>query len=123
MAEIVVDASVLAALAFQEERAEAARALLDGAVLYAPTLVTYELVSVARDKILRNPASGQDIREQLMEALAMDFHLVEVSYPEVLELALARRLSTYDACYLYLASSRGIPLLTFDTRLEAASRA
>ncbi|MBI2171153.1 MAG: type II toxin-antitoxin system VapC family toxin [Chloroflexi bacterium] len=123
MAEIVVDASVLAALAFQEERAEAARALLDGAVLYAPTLVTYELVSVARDKILRNSASGQDIREQLMEALAMDFQWVEVSYGEVLELALARRLSTYDACYLYLASSRGIPLVTFDTRLEAASRA
>ena len=52
MAEIVVDASVLAALAFREDRAAEARTLLDGAELYAPSLLAYELVSIARQKIV-----------------------------------------------------------------------
>ena len=43
----VVDASVLAAMAFGEPLADEAARLLSGADVYAPDLLPYELTSVA----------------------------------------------------------------------------
>ena len=43
-------------------------------------------------------------------------HLVAV------ELSLDTGLTTYDATYLYLARAMGVPLVTFDERLEGAWR-
>lgn len=54
----VVDASVLAALAFGEPRADEAASLLSGADLYAPNLLPYEMASVAIKKIERYPAQA-----------------------------------------------------------------
>jgi predicted nucleic acid-binding protein len=48
----VADASVLAAIAFGEPRASEAIALLDDAALHEPTLLAYELTSVAHKKAL-----------------------------------------------------------------------
>ena len=46
----VVDASVLAAVAFGEPRTDEAAALLLGADLYAPDLLPYEMASIALKK-------------------------------------------------------------------------
>jgi len=121
MADITVDASVVAAMVFGEERAPEARSLLRGAELYSPTLLAYELASVARVKSLRSPEIRQSIREMLIAALGMEFHWVEVAHAEALELALATGLSTYDASYLYVAMTGGMKLVTFDQRLQAAA--
>ncbi len=116
----VVDASVIAAITFNEERRDQAERLIGDDDMYAPFLLRYELISIARRKIVEEPARRQDVTEGLGKAMALPVRLVEVSYPEVLELALAHRLSTYDACYLFVARDRGFPLLTFDQRLQAA---
>jgi predicted nucleic acid-binding protein len=42
-------------------------------------------------------------------------------FGEVVELARAQRLSTYDAAYLELALSRGLPLATLDELLKNAA--
>jgi len=47
-------------------------------------------------------------------ALALDIHWVEVDHVAVFGL------TTYDANYLYLARSLGLPLATFDERLREA---
>ena len=94
MAAIAVDASIVAAMVFGEDREDEARDLLRGGELFAPALLAYELTSVARTKMVRNPGSSQDIKEMLVEALEMDFRWAEVSHPEVLDLALATGLST-----------------------------
>ena len=41
--------------------------------------------------------------------------------PAVLQLALRKGITTYDASYLYLADILGLPLATFDERLRAAA--
>ena len=118
----VVDASVLGAVAFQEPRFAEAVALLQGAELYAPTLLAYELASIARKKALLHPASAQELVVNLEDALAMDIRWIEVNHLVVVELALTTGLTTYDASYLYLARTLSMGLVTFDEKLQAASQ-
>jgi len=115
----VVDASVLGAVVFQEPRLAAAVALLQGAELYAPILLAYELASIARKKALLHPPSAQDLLANLEDAQAMDIRWMEVNHLAVVRLALETGLTTYDASYLQLAQSLGLALVTFDERLQA----
>lgn len=105
----VVDASVIAAVAFQETRALEAEAILEGADLAAPSLLGFELANVARNKVLRDPHR-------------LEIQWEEVDHVAVLELALRTGLATYDASYMYLARSLGLLLVTFDQQLQAAIR-
>ena len=116
----VVDASVIAAIAFQETRALEAEAILEGADLAAPPLLGFELANVARNKALQDPHDFGTIREGLSEALQLEIQWEEVDHLAVLELALETGLTTYDASYLYLARSLGLPLVTFDQQLKKA---
>ncbi len=118
----VVDASVLAALAFAEPRAKEAFALLQGKRLYAPSLLPYELTSIARKKALRYPDQRDRLLRALDVALSVNIGWVEVDHAAVCRLALDAGVSTYDACYLYVAKSLGLNLITFDERLRAEFR-
>ena len=115
----VLDASVLGALIFGEPRAKEALSLLEGAELYAPPLLAYELTSVARKKVLRYPQLREKISKALEIGLSLNINWTEADHAAVLQLALDTGLTTYDASYLYLARSLGVPLLTFDERLAA----
>ncbi|MCI0438323.1 MAG: type II toxin-antitoxin system VapC family toxin [Chloroflexi bacterium] len=122
MLDKVADASVIAAMAFGEPEAHEARSLLDGADLYEPALLSYELTSIARTKSRRYPDQTEQIVRFLNVALATRVNWVEVNHVEVLRIALETGLSTYDASYLYVARTHGIPLVTFDERLRQASQ-
>ena len=119
----VVDASVMASLIFEEPRAEEAAALLQDADLHAPLLMAYELTNIARKKAEQLPVQREDFAELLEEALAMDINWRDVSHSAVLRIALETRLSTYDACYLYLSQLLGAALVTFDRRLGRIAEA
>lgn len=113
----VVDASVLAALAFGEPRADEAARLLSGAELYAPDLLPYELASVALKKSKRYPLQARQIASALEALSSLNINFVSVLAVDVLGLALETRLTVYDAAYLYLARSLKCGLVTFDQRL------
>ncbi len=113
----VVDASVLAALAFGEPRADEVATLLSGADLYAPDLLPYELASVALKKSKRFPTQASQIASALEAVLSLDISLVSVAATDVLALALETKLTVYDAAYSHLAQSLKCPLVTFDERL------
>ncbi len=118
----VADASVIAALAFGEPRAEEAMLLLRGATLYEPLLLSFELVSVARKKALENREQAGTIKRALTLALEMDIRWSETDFSDVFRLALNTDLTTYDAVYLSLACRLGVPLITFDKGLAAAAQ-
>jgi len=117
----VVDASVLAAWCFREPRAAEAAALLGGSDLCAPLLLACELTSIARRKALAYPDKVAAIGEALEVALALSVRWTDVDHSAVLRLALAAGITSYDACYLYLAQTLDIPLVTFDQRLAQAT--
>lgn len=117
----VIDASVAGAIIYQEDRKGEALALVLGAALYAPSLLPYELLSIARTKSVREPNEADNIALALFSAsIEVDVTLVDVDYTEILRLSLQTGLSTYDAGYLYVSLLLDAPLVTFDNRLQRA---
>ena len=110
MPDKVVDASVIAALAFLESRAEEARDLLLNATLFAPEILPYELASVALKKTKnRAIAAVSNIAMRLRERFQLGVELVPIAPLELLELALETNLTIYDAAYLQAARRTWIP--------------
>lgn len=118
----IADASVLAAIVFGEPRAQQARQWIDDSVLYEPVLLAYELTSVARKKALNYQDLVDSIGTAFRLSLSLDIRWTEVDHYAVWSLALEAGLTTYDATYLWLARDLGLPLLTFDSRLQRAAR-
>ncbi len=118
----VVDASVVAAWCFREPRASEALMLIRETDLHAPLLLAYELTSIARKKTIAYPEKAALIEEALRTALALPIHWSDVDHVAVMRLALDTNLTTYDACYLYVARKTGIALVTFDESLKKASQ-
>jgi len=121
---VVVDASVLAAVAFAEASAEEWRPKLEGAEIYAPSLLRYEMANVARKHCRERPEKARDILAALDRALDPRFGIKfrEPNQTDVVLLSTVTRLSPYDASYLYLAGFLGADLLTADQRLAKSSR-
>ena len=122
MPDRVVDASVLVAWCFREPRALEAFGLLQDSDIYAPSILAYELASIARKKTLAHPESLDVLREALETALALPIRWSNVDHGAVLRLALDAGLTTYDASYLFLARVFGVSLATFDQQLSRVAR-
>ena len=122
MTRIVVDASALAALVFQEPAGDAVRRRLDGAAVFAPPLLRFELANTAWKKVRRQPADAAKILAALSMALDNRTGLIwrDVDARDVVLLAHATGTTAYDASYLWLAASLGGDLVTLDDRLAKA---
>ncbi|MBI5278795.1 MAG: type II toxin-antitoxin system VapC family toxin [Burkholderiales bacterium] len=119
---LVVDCSVLSAALFQEESRDEALALLVGKALHAPSLLDYEMVSVAVKKS-RAGWPQAVVARALEDYFQNDIELHPAGGSELHELALRYELPAYDAAYLWLAGHLKAPLATFDARLATAARA
>jgi predicted nucleic acid-binding protein len=119
----VIDASVTLAWLFDEDSsANRIGAILDGAELVAPWLWRLEVVNVIlvreRRKLL-SIARGAQLLE-LLEDWAVEM-MGEPPSRSLTGLAAAARphqLSAYDAIYLDVAMSQGLPLFTGDNNLR-----
>lgn len=118
---LVVDCSTLAGLVFQEEWQAQAVERICGKALHAPSLLPFEIASVAAKK---QKAGRADIAADGLQMFAqMDIELHPVEPPAILALATLYRISTYDAAYLWLAAELKAPLATFDEKLADAAQA
>ena len=123
MPGIVVDAPVVGAIAFNEPNELEAGTLIQGCEVYAPTLMAFEITNIAIKKIIRNPSERLAIFNGLDTALGSDIHWTGVDFNKTLSLALDTGLTAYDASYLYLAQTLGMPLATFDRKLSSVAQA
>jgi predicted nucleic acid-binding protein len=119
---IVVDASALAALVFQEPAGDGVRLRLDGAAVFAPTLLRFELANTAWKKVRRQPTDAAKILTALSMALDDRTGLIwrDVDARDVVLLAHATGTTAYDASYLWLAASLGADVVTLDNQLAKA---
>lgn len=99
----VPDASVLAALLFGEPRGEEAAAVLGGGPFAAPTLLPYELASVCLKKVKAHPRDAASFLAALELLGPLSVRLVQVPAAVTVELARRKRITSYDAAYLWLA--------------------
>lgn len=122
MRRVVVDASVMAAVTFHEPGADAWSARLDGAAVYAPTLLQYELQSIARKKCRQHADRAPAILQALELALDPDQGItwMDPHATDVVLLANATGLTSYDASYVCLAGLLDADLVTRDQALAAA---
>jgi predicted nucleic acid-binding protein len=107
---------------FQEPEGDAVRLRLDGAAVFAPELLRFELANTAWKKIKRQPDDAAKILTALSLALDNRFGLIwqDVDAGDVVLLASATGTTAYDASYLWLAASLGADLVTLDDRLAKA---
>lgn len=121
MSLFVIDASALAAVLFGESRNREVEERLRGAVMVAPTLLPYELGNTCLKKMAQDPDRRPQLREALSYYSRLQIEEVEIPLWEVVPLAEAAKLSFYDASYLWLSRSLGVPLVTLDRKLEDAA--
>ena len=119
---LVVDCSVLSAVLFEEQTRDDALRLLTGKSLHAPSLLDYEIVSVAIKKG-RGGWPEAAIALALADYMQQEIDLHRTDAETQYQLALRYRLSAYDAAYLWLAAELKAPLATFNETLASAARA
>mgnify|MGYP002785472234 CR=1 FL=1 len=119
---VVVDASAVAAMTFNEPRGGDVTHQLAGHALYAPTLIDYELASVGWKKLRRHPHDVEAILENVTRTRGLGLNRVSPDIPGVVALAHVLDITPYDASYVWVARALGLPLVTLDQRLARAAQ-
>ena len=128
MSAVVVDWSIAISWCFEDEASPETDALFErvrdgGAIV--PGLWHLELSNVLlqAEKRGRIGAGGVAIRLGLIAELPIstDQETALRAWREILAMARAENLTTYDAAYLELAVRRGLPLLTKDNEIRRAA--
>jgi predicted nucleic acid-binding protein len=126
----VLDASVAMAWCFGDEATPASKQLLDqleAGTASVPTLWHLEVANVLASGQRRHRITAARIVQfiDMLDGLevAVDQETPARAFGEILDLARAEKLTSYDAAYLELAMRLGVPLATKDRQLgQAAER-
>jgi len=122
---VIVDASVAVKWFVLEDGREAAMALLGSDVpLLAPDLIVVETAHALRRKVAGGWLTGAGATAALHELTDGPIELVPTPplVRPAMHLADRTNCSVHDACFVALASQRGMPLVTADERLARAVR-
>lgn len=118
---LVVDCSALAAILFDEASRDDALRHLSGKTLFAPSLLSHEIASVA----LKKRRVGWDASSIALALKDFADYPIELRPTDIVtqfDLATRYNISAYDAAYLALAAEIKAPLATFDKLLDAVAR-
>jgi len=123
MPDIVVDASALAAVVFEEPDAEEVAERLDAAdrVVSVP-LIWFELANICWKKIRQHPDQRAVLLQRFTSAAALPIEIHDVEHPAIIELAVETGLTAYDASYLWVARTLNADLVSLDDPLMEAAR-
>jgi predicted nucleic acid-binding protein len=123
----VVDNSVVMSWYFKDETNKYADTVLDkltGATAVVPSIWPLEVVNVLivaeRQKRLSESDSIRFLTLLSQLPIVVEYERPEMM-KELLALARAYNLSSYDASYLYLAMRKGLPIATLDNKLIEAA--
>jgi len=129
MTALVLDASVTMAWCFEESKSPFTDAALDAVRddrAVVPALWALEVANALAVAERRGLVSSDKMRRflDLLTTLPTEIHHHEPrsAFGDVLSLARAHKLSSYDAAYLELSRRSGLPLATLDASLRAAAK-
>lgn len=84
----------------------------------SPSLLKYEVGNTLRTKLMRKKIKKEESQRLYQSFLSINIKEEPLDFHAVLNLALNKKLSFYDASYLYLAKSKKVDLLTLDHSLK-----
>ncbi|HZP48660.1 MAG TPA: type II toxin-antitoxin system VapC family toxin [Vicinamibacterales bacterium] len=119
MPDRVIDASAMAALAFDDRAARSVRDAVAGHRLHAPALLEFELAHAAWKRARQFPDRAGDLADALDIVWQLEVRYRPIDRRAVIETALQTGLTAYDASYLWLSRQLGVPLITLDRKLAA----
>ena len=125
----VIDNSVVMSWCFKDEINQYADAVLDRlseSTAFVPSIWVLEVVNVLlvaeRNKRLREADSVRFITLLSQLPITVEYEQTEKIMKDLLALARANNLSSYDASYLDLSMRKGFPIATLDSRLIEAAK-
>ena len=119
---IVVDTNVLAYLLIEGDRTADAQALrLADPDWRSDPFLLVEFSNLLATQVKSGALSAAQAETLLGVAGQQIAEWIEVSHPEVLAVAVVRQISAYDARFIACAQQVGLPLVTEDARLRAAT--
>jgi len=96
--------------------------MLKDTKLFAPLLIDYEMASVCLKKIRNSPSEHAALIMAFNGYLSLPITRVQPDLAGTIELAAKKKITLYDATYLWLAKSKNIELATLDKKLVRAAR-
>lgn len=120
----VVDASFLLFVLLPDEQsipsAQKANELLvnENNKFFAPRLLEFEVLNSIKSALIRKRVKKDLVGDVLDAFEKTRITFLEISRDKVLDLAVNKNLSFYDASYLYLAKANKCRLLTLDKNLS-----
>ena len=121
--KLVVDASAVLAVIFNEPEKPSLIAATEGTTLIAPGCLSWELGN-ALSAMLKRQRIGLGAASKALSIFGrIPIQEMEVSLPDALELCDRHGIYAYDAYYLHLAKRTSTPLLTLDQKMaEVAAK-
>jgi predicted nucleic acid-binding protein len=116
--EIVVDANVFLAVILNEPERERIIEITKGLEFISPEIMPYEVANALSAMLKRNRLNIEQVLRSFDIFNMIPFRPVKVDIPKALELAGRFKSYAYDAYYLEIAQSLGIPLLTMDKQMK-----
>lgn len=121
MTQYIIDASVAVECLLETVVGRSVREMLGESEVAAPTLLDAEVLAALRKSVQQSRISTPQAERAIEDLIA--WPIDRVPNRDLLPLAWRYRhnVTAYDALYVALASTRGVPLLTADGRLSRAS--
>ena len=85
----------------------------------SPNLLAYETINGLRSAVVQKRQTPKAAMLLLQAFLDLGIFFEKTDEKEVLNLALQKSITAYDASYVWLAKSKNIKLLTLDKKLES----
>jgi len=86
--------------------------------LVAPELLFYEVANGLKSACLTKRINQKQCVELLLLSLSLDIKKENINWNDVLETALTKKTSCYDASYVVLSRRLNAKLLTFDRKMQ-----
>lgn len=122
--KFIIDASYILSFLLSDEKIQETEEVFDkfsaGEIrLYAPHLLTFEVLNALNVAVLRKRINFNVAQELAEYFLNLAITTLTIDPLKTLDLAHAKNLTFYDASYLYLSQAQNAPLLTLDKKLQS----
>ena len=121
--KLVIDASIVMSWLLADEHDDKVVVLIEEcianrALMYAPQVITYEVVNGLKTSIARNRVSLELAKKLVDDFDQLHLQIInEIDLHQLIELSVAHNISVYDGAYASLAQKLNAPLCTKDQKL------